>query len=137
MRHSEKSRAAISASVKRRWKEKEFEKINWHTVGAKGSKGKYKNPLVITDISTRTISKILKRLIEIENLGCCICGWNEGVGDLHHINGKKIKNPNNHKNLSYVCPNCHRLVHEGKIKKEQLISFFDQIGDNWKKYYFG
>lgn len=86
----------------------------------------------ILELSSRTITKILLRM----NLGCSKCGWNESTCDLHHINGRKIENANNHNNISLLCPNCHRLVHTGKIKKEELVSLLQQIGDKWKDYYY-
>ena len=134
---SDEAKDKISVSLKKRWKQNDFHTVNWHLAGAKGSKGKYKDPENIMEVSSRTIRKIMKRLIDNENMGCSNCGWKEGIGDVHHIRGKKIENPDNHKNLSYLCPNCHRLAHEKQIKEDQLISFFDQIGDNWKKYYYG
>jgi hypothetical protein len=96
---------------------------------------KYNNenmPESMLDVSKRTVRKILSRL----NISCSRCGWNEDVCDIHHINGKKIKNPNNHNNLCYLCPNCHRLANNGKIKKETLITLDVYIGDRWKDYYY-
>lgn len=48
---------------------------------------------------------------------CPIC---EGKHILveHHIEGRKIHNPNHPSNLCYICDNCHRLVHEGKVVLE-------------------
>ena len=75
---------------------------------AKASKGKYKrNPQSILDLSSRTVSKIIQRL----EIGCSRCKWNEATGDIHHINGRNIPNADNHSNLTYLCPNCHRLFH--------------------------
>lgn len=84
------------------------------------------------ELSSRTIRKVLKRM----NLGCSVCGWKEGVGDLHHINGRKIKDADNHNNLTYVCPNHHRLIHENKINKKTIITLEKQIGNKWKEYYY-
>lgn len=101
----------------------------------KATKGKYKSNSAknILELSSRTVRKILSRL----KIGCSICGWNEAVCDIHHIDGRKIENCNDHKNLSYVCPNCHRLIHLGKIKKEQLITLEALIGNRWIDLYFG
>lgn len=87
----------------------------------------------LLDASSRTVRKVLKRL----GRGCSRCGWSEGVCDVHHIRGRRIANPNNHSNLSLLCPNCHRLVHEGQLKPEDLVSLTDYIGDDWKSYYYG
>lgn len=102
---------------------------------AETTRGKYRGNTIqsILDVSNRTISKILKRL----NLGCCICGWNEGSCDIHHINGKKVQDANGHWNLTIICPNHHRLCHSGKIKKETLISLLEYFPKNWKEMYYG
>ena len=88
----------------------------------------------LMDLSSRTISKIINRM----NIPCSLCGWNvNGVcGDIHHIIERKNGGSNDNSNLTYVCPNCHRLIHSGKIDKCKLITFEDQIGDEWKKYYY-
>lgn len=108
--------------------------IPWSKIVGISTKGKYKkNIKSILELSSKTVQKIIKRL----NLGCSKCGWNEGTCDIHHINGRKIDNPDNHENLSLVCPNCHRLVHENKIKKESLITLKTFLPDNWKDCYYG
>ena len=101
----------------------------------KSTKGKYrkKPPESILELSKRTISKVLRRL----DIGCSRCGWSEEICDVHHINGKKIPDPDNHKNLTYICPNCHRLAGKGKIPKEELITLDSYIGDKWKEFYYG
>lgn len=127
----------ISASLKKAWAkiDNNFSKGEKHaTIVSKFTKGKYnKNPESIFDLSSRTMHKIIKRL----NLPCSHCGWKEGTCDIHHINGRKIENANRHDNLSCICPNCHRLVHEGKIKKESLKNLCDYIGNRWKDVYYG
>jgi hypothetical protein len=98
------------------------------------TKGKHKGEISnILEPSSRTTSKIVKRL----DLCCCVCGWKEGSLDLHHINGRKIENPNQHENLTVLCPNCHRLTHEGKIEKDRLITLSSLLPQNWREVYFG
>ena len=100
----------------------------------KSTKGKFKkDPQSIEELSNRTISKIIRRL----NIGCSRCGWNEAIGDIHHIYGKKIENANHHTNLTYLCPNCHRLFHCKKIGPNDVINLEVFIGDRWKEYYYG
>lgn len=106
----------------------EQQKINI-SIGVLKSKGKEINSIL--DISPRTVTKILERM----NIGCSRCGWNESTCDIHHINGRKIEDFNNHKNLCLLCPNCHRLVHTNKISKDELIPLSIYIGDKWKLYY--
>lgn len=86
------------------------------------------------DLSKRTISKILKRM----KLPCSKCGWfvDGVVGDIHHIIEKKNGGTDEHNNLTYICPNCHRLVHSNKLNSMELISLDDYIGNDWKKYYY-
>jgi predicted HNH restriction endonuclease len=43
----------------------------------------------------------------------------------------------NHNNLSLLCPNCHRMAHEGKLKKENLKNLNSTLPDNWKESYYG
>ncbi len=87
----------------------------------------------VFDLCNRTRIKVLKRL----NLSCSYCGWNESSGDLHHIFGRKILDPNRHTNLSYLCPCCHRKAQNGKILPSDLITFEEQVGDKWKIFYYG
>ncbi len=134
---SEKHKSNISAGLKRKYESNSYNKSvgesHSKAVG-KYTKGKYKNnPNSILDLSSRTVSKIIKRM----NIGCSRCDWNEATCDIHHINGRKISDANNHKNLTYICPNCHRMVHEGKIEKSSLINLIDYIGDSWKEFYYG
>lgn len=109
--------------------EKHSENVGKFTVG------KYKGTSIesILDVSKRTASKILKRL----NIGCCICGWKEASCDIHHINGRKIENPNGHWNLTCVCPNHHRMYHNNKLKKEDFIPLAKYFPEDWKKKYYG
>lgn len=103
--------------------------------GIKSAKGKHRNkiPDSILELSSRTVSKIIERL----NIGCSICGWNEAICDIHHIIFTKNGGDNKHTNLTYICPNCHRLAHAGKINSDQLINLQDYIGDRWKDVYYG
>src|SRR5215469_5573160 len=73
-------------------------------------------PISVLDMSKRTTMKILRRM----KLPCSQpkCGWYvEGiVGDLHHIISRKEGGSNENDNLTYICPNCHRLAGNGLIK---------------------
>ena len=55
------------------------------------------------------------------NFPCDICGENEYLEE-HHIEGRKISNPNHSSNLCNICPNCHYKVHLGIILIEQWVS---------------
>ena len=71
------------------------------------------------------------------NKGCSKCGWNETICDIHHIRGRKIPDPHSHSNLTYLCPNCHRLAHEKILAVDELIPISIYFGNEWLKYYYG
>jgi predicted restriction endonuclease len=133
---SEEQKQKVSEKMKLCWVEKRKHLSpdeHSKTVGAY-TKGKYKGEITsILDVSSRTASKILKRL----GIGCCICGWKEASCDIHHIDGKKIPNANNHQNLTCVCPNHHRMFHNGKLDKSQFVPLDKYFPDNWKDLYYG
>lgn len=56
---------------------------------------------------------LLKRIVKQHHIACSICGWNEGVVDIHHLK----RGDDEVENLVAVCPNCHRKLHEDKKKK--------------------
>jgi len=97
--------------------------------GKKNSQGT-KNPENILDMSSRTVSKLIKRM----KVGCCICGWNEALCDVHHIIPKKLGGTNDNNNLTILCPNHHRLMHEGAVLP--IKSVRDHIGEEWRKFYY-
>jgi 5-methylcytosine-specific restriction endonuclease McrA len=88
-----------------------------------------KVPKSIFDMSSRTRVKVLKRL----GIGCSLCGWNEASCDIHHIIPKSKNGTDEHNNLTYICPNCHRLAHSGKI--QNYVSLQEQINDVWLTEY--
>ena len=83
------------------------------------------------ELSKRTVSKVLLRM----KIGCSFCGWNKCTGDIHHIVSRKNKGTDDHSNLSYLCPNCHRMAQRGLITPEQLTTMADYVGESWKKFY--
>lgn len=88
---------------------------------------------LLSDLSTRTITKIFKRA----KIGCSICGWDESTGDTHHIIEKKNGGNESLSNLVYVCPNHHRIIHSEKtFTKEFLLERSLQFQlPNWKDFY--
>jgi len=83
----------------------------------------------IFQCSSRTRMKIIRRL----DLKCFNCQWDEDVCDLHHIIPKAKGGSDDGNNLTYVCPNCHRLAHSGKL---MVFKTFDEVvGDQWKQFY--
>jgi rubredoxin len=84
----------------------------------------------ILDVSSRTARKILLRM----ELKCSNCGWDEEVGDIHHIVPTSKGGTNEHTNLTYLCPNCHRLAGKGKLNS--FVNLWDYIGNTWKEFYY-
>lgn len=84
----------------------------------------------IYDVSSRTRTKVLRRLGLAR---CSKCGWSLGTPDIHHISGKSRE----HTNLVVLCPNHHRLAHEGKLDVTTLPTLADVLPENWKDYYYG
>jgi len=133
---SDEAKKNLSVKMKRIWEEK-IENIgvdNWSKKIGEGTKGKFNtNIKSIFEISNRTRQKLIKRL----KLKCVNCGWDKTTCDIHHIDGRKIDDYNNHKNLTYLCPNCHRMVHEGLLEKNKLQTFNDILPNNWLDFYYG
>jgi hypothetical protein len=53
----------------------------------------------------------------LDNTRCASCGWDQSNCDRHRLvaDGKYVP-----ENVVILCPNCHRLVHQGKIGAETL-----------------
>lgn len=128
-------RENISAAVKKAWLEKRevFSSGSDHVkvTGAGTKTGRLIDNIL--NCSKRTYLKLIKRF----ELSCCICGWKEGTIDIHHINGRKIENPHSHSNLTPLCPNHHRLLHNGLLKKEDVISLDKILPENWQHEFYG
>lgn len=88
-------------------------------------------PIDLFSLSSRTRSKVLERM----KMCCSLCGWAEGSVDLHHIIPKKDGGKDTLDNITPICPNCHRMVHNGFISPDDLMSFTDLYGDSWKNLY--
>jgi len=91
-----------------------------------------KNPTNIMELSLRTISKILKRA----NIKCGMCSWDKTSLDIHHVVERRNGGTDEDNNLAPLCPNCHRMAHEGKYTKEQLQTVtLNKVFKNWKEFY--
>jgi intein/homing endonuclease len=72
----------------------------------------------------KTFSNICWRHCEY----CCVfCNWHEASLDVNHLDGNRKTN-NEVQNLSFMCPNHHRMYTEGKITKDMVINAREQ----WK-----
>lgn len=135
---TEEQKRKMNEGLKRFWRDSAKRKLYSEKMAksvSKYTRGKYREypPESILELSKRTVGKVFKRL----KIGCSLCGWDECACDIHHIKGKKIEDPDNHRNLTYLCPNCHRKAHNNIIEKEDLINLKDYIGDTWKDFYYG
>ena len=57
---------------------------------------------------------------KFENVPCEICGWDKTSRDLHHILEVSNGGTNEISNIVSVCPNCHRMIHNNLISKNDL-----------------
>ena len=57
----------------------------------------------------------MKKAKKIKNNNCEICNTKDILTDIHHIKSKSKEGENELYNKAELCPNCHRLVHQGKI----------------------
>lgn len=89
----------------------------------------------ILSVSSRTVHKIIARAA----IACSICNWNQATGDIHHIVEVAEGGSNDMSNLIYVCPNCHRCIHQlgdrFKTKTELYKLSLDKTFPNWMDYY--
>lgn len=134
---TDEQKRKASESLKLRWKDENSKFLRGKKAAiavGKSTKGKHKrSPKNLFELSMRTVMKIMKRL----DVGCSICGWKDAACDIHHIHGRKGPDANDHKNLTYVCPNCHRKIHAGLIRKEDLIPLSVYIEERWLDHYYG
>ena len=94
------------------------------------------NATSITELSKRTITKLLKRA----DKGCVLCGWSVASRDIHHIVERSNGGSDDHDNLVVVCPNCHRSIHclgeefvsNGELGEKSILYTFS----DWKDYYY-
>lgn len=127
---SDEQKRKVSERLQQYWKDHPEKRKQADTAT---QKGKHKKPSSILELSKRTVSKICYRL----NIECSSCGWDKEICDIHHIIPRGQGGSDDHSNLAYLCPNCHRLAHKGKLSQEDLIRLDQYIGDEWKDYYYG
>lgn len=63
-----------------------------------------------------TLGSISRELKKERNNTCELCGWNKASCDVHHIKKQCDGGTHEKSNLIVLCPNCHRMVTEGKVK---------------------
>lgn len=75
---------------------------------------------------------INKMLILLRTLGCSNCGWDKTACDAHHIKPRSRGGSDSYSNLTYLCPNCHRLAHNEKLSTFTTIA--EQVKDKWEEF---
>lgn len=85
------------------------------TVNSWIHKYKIKTRIQADYLEKTTFGAIARELRKQKYNTCELCGWNKATCDVHH----KIKQCDNgthdKSNLIVLCPNCHRMVSEGKL----------------------
>lgn len=95
-------------------------------------------PTNLLELSKRTISKLMLRM----QLPCSCCGiYIPGVvWDIHHIKPRHLGGSDFADNLTYICPNCHRICHTNvELLPSPLVSLDDYLKlkqIRWQDYYF-
>lgn len=56
-----------------------------------------------------------KERFKDKKLPCFVCGWDKAPCDVHRRISGKDNGKYNMRNMISLCPNCHRLVHSGKL----------------------
>lgn len=67
--------------------------------------------------------KVFYKIFEM--IPCELCKWDKTSRDLHHITEVSNGGTNELDNLISVCPNCHRLIHNNLISKDDLIKIVE------------
>ena len=62
-----------------------------------------------------------KKLIDDKKHDCEYCGRKNCWTNTHHIKSKGSGGNDTEDNLIELCGTCHRLVHDGIIKKKELL----------------
>ena len=62
-----------------------------------------------------------KKLIDKKEHNCEYCGKKKCWTNKHHIKSKGASGNDTEENLIELCGDCHRKVHDGFIKKQQLL----------------
>lgn len=62
-----------------------------------------------------------KKLIDDKTHNCEYCGKKNCWTNKHHIKSKGSGGDDAEENLIELCGDCHRKVHDGIIKKEELL----------------
>lgn len=74
----------------------------------------------------------IARIIDRLDLGCSNCGWNEAKCDIHHILPKAKGGSDHPTNLTYICPNCHRLAHFKRLTN--YVSIVEHVREYWDNF---
>lgn len=76
--------------------------------------------------SSNPESKSIKHYYSVfKDTSCEICSWDKTSRDLHHITEVSNGGTTEISNLVCLCPNCHRMVHNNLISKDDLLKIIE------------
>lgn len=85
----------------------------------------------MTELQRNIPVELRRRLLIESGHRCSIpqCGHNANL-DIHHIKPWSEYKEHSFENLIVLCPNCHRLVHDGKIDRKSLFEYKNRLSTN-------
>lgn len=69
-----------------------------------------------------------QKVIDDKKHNCEYCGKNKIWTNKHHVKSKGAGGDDTEENLIELCGSCHRKVHDGIIKKEELLKIISNKG---------
>lgn len=82
---------------------------------------------IVTDLSNsfKPYPKLKRiknqKVIDDKKHNCEYCGKKNCWTNKHHVKSKGASGDDTKENLIELCGNCHRKVHDGMIKKQELL----------------
>ena len=95
--------------------------------------------MIVTDLSRsynpvpKNERKKNKKIIDDKKHNCEYCGKKNCWTNKHHIKSKGSGGDDTEDNLIELCGDCHRKVHDGIIKKEELLKIVKRRKNNYDK----
>lgn len=72
-----------------------------------------------------------QKLINEKSHDCEFCGKEKCWTNKHHVKNKGSGGDDVEDNLIELCGRCHRLVHDGFIKEEELLKIINRRKGKW------
>lgn len=95
--------------------------------------------MIVTDLKNKfyPVPKnkriVNKKLINKKKHNCEYCCKKNCYTNTHHIKSKGSGGNDTEENLIELCGDCHRKVHDGTIKKEELLKIIYKLGGKNEK----